>query len=568
MSASDSGNARQTGLYIPVMPRSKRSISDILRTYQMEDTKLTMADWTIMLYIAADGNLANFAVESLKQLNRSAGTPAGSGEGKVVVAVQFAIDAPGGQQIPRYIFNECSNGSVKNSLAGYLNAPDNMTEQQALISFLEWAYGEPKCQAKNYALILWGHGPELLLQPPSGQQPPDPCGDPQNGSHALYLTPQELRQALEEGIPEDKDLSIIGFDACSMSEFEVAYEIRDFVDYMVASQEEVPDPSFPYDTLVEMFRKVNDPEKLCHDGVYAYVRAYQDYICNAHTGMKHVTLSAFRLGSCGPLRDAMQYLACALWEGRNDPSLPNLLVEARECSRDFAGGLFVDIFDFCKKLKRLLYLSEPDSSQISNAGVPEPERKRRALRRAWKYKIEKACEKVIEAILEKSGDSKALVLANSSADNRCNGVSVYFPYLTDQQYAQVRQPLVKGGPDTIGKGFSVVLNRAASSLLMCIRRQLIVGIEGYYGNLEFSRDTGWYCFIAKQWTKILVQLAPEDLDFLYSAQQSAVNTCKEYKDVGKCPPCEEEKKEAGENGGNGKEPGLPAAARRQANKKK
>jgi len=31
------------------------------------------ANWTIMVYISADGVLANFAVESLKQLKRAAG---------------------------------------------------------------------------------------------------------------------------------------------------------------------------------------------------------------------------------------------------------------------------------------------------------------------------------------------------------------------------------------------------------------------------------------------------------------------------------------------------------------
>src|SRR5262249_35575550 len=47
--------------------------------------------WTIMLYIAADGNIANFGVESLKQLNHSIATCVGpDDEAEVVVAAQFA----------------------------------------------------------------------------------------------------------------------------------------------------------------------------------------------------------------------------------------------------------------------------------------------------------------------------------------------------------------------------------------------------------------------------------------------------------------------------------------------
>src|SRR5215472_16577655 len=108
-------------------------------------SKSNQVDWVIMLYIAADGNLANFAVESLKQLLDSVGTTMGAYQDglpscnqKVVVAAQFAIDAPGGLQIPRYIFDQTSGEGIGNSLAGYLNAPSNMTEQEALSSFLQW----------------------------------------------------------------------------------------------------------------------------------------------------------------------------------------------------------------------------------------------------------------------------------------------------------------------------------------------------------------------------------------------------------------------------------------------
>ena len=51
-----------------------------------------IADWTIMVYIAADYVLDNFAIESLKQMKRAAGN-------RVVVAAQF--DAAGSEEIRR-----------------------------------------------------------------------------------------------------------------------------------------------------------------------------------------------------------------------------------------------------------------------------------------------------------------------------------------------------------------------------------------------------------------------------------------------------------------------------------
>jgi hypothetical protein len=62
---------------------------------------------------------------------------------------------------------------------------------------------------------------------------------------------------------------------------------------------------------------------------------------------------------------------------------------------------------------------------------------------------------------------------------------------------------------------------------MCIRRELITITEGYYEDLALARDTGWYSFVAKFWSKILVKLAPDKLDIQYSAQQAAVNACRE-----------------------------------------
>ena len=481
-----------------------------------KDRKDSKLKWVIMLYIAADSTLANFAVESLKQINNSIGAPSGPDDlATVVVAAQFALDAPAGQVVPRYIFDEHSGGSIRNSLRQPLNAPPNMTEQEALISFLQWVYKQKECSdGDNFALILWGHGPELLLQPPPAEDPNNP-GGPKHTSASLYLTPEELRVALEQGLRGKKPLDIIAFDACSMSMFEAAYEVRECAQYMVASQEEVPDLSFPYDTLVGLFRAHGDnPKALLHEGVTAYVSAYQDYICGPITGMTPATLAALDLSACDDLRDALCSLSCAFLNARLAPSLPSLLLGAREDSRSFVAGLYVDLYDFCSNLLTQL--------KVVQTQVTQKERKalsgQVATKSAWISPIMDACEQVIKA-LEASG----LVRENSSIDSSCNGVSIYFPYISSDEYVVINQPTVKGGPDTIGKGFSTVLNSAASTLLLCVRRNLIDETEGYYEDLRLSADTDWYRFIMEVWTKILIDDSPDDLNVVYSAQQSAVN---------------------------------------------
>ncbi len=493
----------------------------------MSDSTEKRIRWTIMLYIAADGTLANFAIESLKQLNNSIGAPGLPGdEATVVVAAQFGIDAPGGQQIPRYIFNECSAGSLANSLAGYLNAPANMTEQQALISFLEWVYGNDKCKADKYGLILWGHGPELLLQPPlSHSRRNDSDGSSPGSGPSLYLSPEELRIALAVGVPKDQPLSIIAFDACSMSMFEMAFELREQVPYMIASQEEVPDPSFPYDTLIALVRRLGGDEKeLLTECVLAYVTAYQDYIANATTGMKPATLSALRLTECGNLQNALCDLSCALLAAKGDPGLPALLIESREASRDFVGGLYVDLVDFSQQLLNRLSARQAVDRQSLYGEPTKCDNNPSGAQKKRFAAIQAACESVIAAL---SAGSGLLVVANSGADPKCHGLSIYLPYLSDEQFEDIGEPGVKGGIGTFGgKDLSAVMSHAGSGLWMCARRELIVNTEGYYEALQMAQQTGWYRFIVEQWSRILATIQPDELDLRYSAQQCAVNACR------------------------------------------
>ena len=56
-----------------------------------------------------------------------------------------------------------------------------------------------------------------------------------------------------------------------------------------------------------------------------------------------------------------------------------------------------------------------------------------------------------------------LILDNS--DQKNGGISIYLPYLTNPQYAEVSKPLVKGGTGTRGgKGSSDMLNGAATGV--------------------------------------------------------------------------------------------------------
>ncbi len=67
--------------------------------------------------------------------------------------------------------------------------------------------------------------------------------------------------------------------------------------------------------------------------------------------------------------------------------------------------------------------------------------------------------------LTADGTSNGLILKNGSDDRRSHGISIYLPYLTNEQYAEVNRPLVKGGHrHRGGKGFNDVLTEPPVSM--------------------------------------------------------------------------------------------------------
>jgi len=99
----------------------------------------------------------------------------------------------------------------------------DMSDPQVLKDFITWA--KTNYPAKRYALVINDHG--------GGWR--GVCEDEQNGGGALMSMPA-LRSALE-GSPH---FDVIVFHACLMSMVEVAYELQDLADYMVACEFTMP----------------------------------------------------------------------------------------------------------------------------------------------------------------------------------------------------------------------------------------------------------------------------------------------------------------------------------------
>ena len=466
-----------------------------------------IADWAILVYISADRTLANFAVESLKQLKR------GAGEGILVLAQQ----ASGREEAQRYVFNKVSKPSEATnlypSIAENLQkdpikpppTPGGIADPQNLTEFLKWASGYP---AKHRCLFLWGHGYELLLNEdlPSNGNPSTGDKVETTGEKAArkYLAPKNLKKALKDARPFVGVLDIIGIDACSLSMLELASELRGCGNFMIASQEEVPDTSFPYEQLLLNIRQSDNRDDV--EGISAaiprlYAESYQDYVVEPDSGMREITLTSLRLNNIAEITGPLQGLATALESSAFDQDRRETILKARAASRDFALGLFVDLRDFCARLS--LKLEECALKSASDA--------------------------VVKAI-----DDRGVILENATRDvekTGCHGLSIYLPYLTDEQMERAMLAgsgdlppvLLKGGTNHLQKGGTDHLQKGGTDHLQKARGAQISEIEEDFELLDQFKKTNWEKFIRRGWSVMLAAKEPDKLGQHYSAQQCATN---------------------------------------------
>src|SRR5581483_4200230 len=245
-----------------------------------------------------------------------------------------------------------------------------------------------------------------------------------------------------------------------------------------------------------------------------------------------------------------------------DKTIGQAVINARANARDFVFGLYVDLYDFCERLSEELLL------------------------RNIALDLRLACDRMCAAVRPHGEGS--FVMANAvSRDQRCHGVSIYFPYLTgfekspmdrglenDRQEEGARKGLewqgtealdrgmglrdrgtsapaiaqaattltsgepeflTRGGTGVPSKGGTGVPSKGGTGVPSKMRRQRIEETEQYYANLEFSRETHWDKFIRHRWSRWLVEevetrlnaspdtAISETLNCQYSAQQCALN---------------------------------------------
>jgi hypothetical protein len=134
------------------------------------------------------------------------------------------------------------------------------------VEFTKWA--KAKYPAKKYMLVVWNHGAGWIKSANAANR--GISYDDETGNH---ITTPQLGAALKEMGGVD----VYGSDACLMQMAEVVYELKDYVTYIVGSEETEPGDGYTYnDFLAPLFAKQNmGPAELAKVAVDAYADHYK-----------------------------------------------------------------------------------------------------------------------------------------------------------------------------------------------------------------------------------------------------------------------------------------------------
>jgi hypothetical protein len=271
------------------------------------------AQWAVLVYIAAHNNLERLGQRSLRQILGVGSTP----------QLKLAALYDGPHSTMCIIAGNPGQSAIEVSLSDF-----DSGDPDALIETIRWTFEQ--CPAKRYGLVLWSHGsgwrpedrdrassesfsawsPEELARIAHETRGDDAISDQeaaerssQGGSLALFRTtlarilrqddPAERAICFDDGSAHSLDtlelkrvvsetqtmigqpLDLLGMDACVMATLEVAYQVREHVRYLIASEELVPGYSWPYDTILDALRDA--PETSARDLAALVVEHYVDY---------------------------------------------------------------------------------------------------------------------------------------------------------------------------------------------------------------------------------------------------------------------------------------------------
>jgi len=355
------------------------------------------AEWTVMVYLDADNNLESAGIDDINEMEMVGSTS----EVNIVVQVDripYSVLASSNQGYA----DDTSNGNWTTTRRYYItqdfdpiliNSPLkidlvelNMGDPQTLVDFASWA--AINYPAKKYLLVIWNHGGGFR----SLNLAKDIAWDDTNGGDKITMS--ELEDALSMISAQiGKNIDLVGMDACLMAMTEVAYQIKDYADILVTSEESEPEGGWHYDTILSQLTSNPSltPTQLATNIVDDYIFTYPT---------TYVTQSAIDLSYMDTLTGQLSNLAFEIMSDFSTPKYQYILAAAS--SQHYSDYDFIDLYDLCNNI-----FDHSNSLEIKNMAI--------------------IIQQTLNSAVIKSGYSGVGV-------SRSRGLSIYFPYYYYDSY--------------------------------------------------------------------------------------------------------------------------------------
>jgi hypothetical protein len=395
--------------------------------------------WTVMMYIQAKNNLSAYAGQNLKEIAMAESSP------HVSILAQW--EQPRQKGAWRY---KISKHNV--SLENYSEVKDPKNAAQKLIDFVKW--GAETNPADHYCIILWNHGTGVL-NPPFGNPLKvlttdkelmsnpriDMAGflqsvDSRNKKRGIlfddenkaFLGNGDMRAALRAITSEKilgKKIDCLGFDACYMGGLEIAYDVRKYAKYMIASEELELARGWHYSSFIPtLISTLPTPEGLAKNIVSTYGDFYKGRTC-------FYTQSAMNLAHIDKVKTSLDDTVVNMGICLKHHKTPVLkaIRRARNSCQQFSTRVYVDLHSFCTKFLARLTTEENVPSEYRE-GLAHLERRSEERRTLKEKKIDSPQISALVRSLKKT----IFTLEESIIERVCSerlsgarGLSIYFP---------------------------------------------------------------------------------------------------------------------------------------------
>ena len=330
------------------------------------------ADWTYMVYLDADNNLDSYGVDDINEMEDGYNDAAASDVNVIVF-----IDREHSGAKTYQISHDNAPGVVTSTIltTGFPSEP-NMGSKITLKAFIAYCFNN--FPADKYVLDLWDHGGGIF----------GICWDDSSGNDKLSF--DEVDEAIEEAcIAAGETIDILGLDACLMAMLEIDYEMREYVDIIVASEETIPGDGFPYNTMIA---------SLCSNPSWTPTQYADDMVGDYYASYPSgdITLSAVDVtpASINPLMDAFNNFTAELRD-LISYGYKNDLAAARIASQEFYYDVFIDLYDFAR---------EAQSKNLDPSGF-----------------FDTSCQDLMDNI------SAAVIRSEQRNNPDAEGIAIYFP---------------------------------------------------------------------------------------------------------------------------------------------